>query len=34
MSSQSTDDHVFKALAHPRRRELLDRLKDRPQTTG
>ena len=34
MSSQTTDDHVFKALAHPRRRELLDRLKDAPQTTG
>ncbi|ESY00921.1 MULTISPECIES: helix-turn-helix domain-containing protein [unclassified Mesorhizobium] len=34
MSSQTADDHVFKALAHSRRRELLDRLKDAPQTTG
>ncbi|TIT22389.1 MAG: helix-turn-helix transcriptional regulator [Mesorhizobium sp.] len=34
MSSQSRDDNVFKALAHRRRRALLDRLKDAPQTTG
>ena len=34
MSSGSRDDHVFKALAHPRRRELLDQLKDAPKTTG
>ncbi|AZO50513.1 MAG: ArsR family transcriptional regulator [Mesorhizobium sp.] len=34
MSSRSRDDNVFKALAHPRRRELLDRLKDAPLTTG
>ncbi|UDL87813.1 helix-turn-helix domain-containing protein [Mesorhizobium sp. PAMC28654] len=34
MSSGSQDDHVFKALAHPRRRELLDQLKDTPKTTG
>ena len=34
MSRQSEDDHVFKALAHPRRREILDRLKDAPRTTG
>lgn len=34
MSSQTEDDNVFKALAHPRRRELLDRLKDGPKTTG
>ncbi len=34
MSSRKTDDRVFKALAHPRRRTLLDRLKDGPQTTG
>ena len=33
MSSDS-DDRVFKALAHPTRRALLDHLKDRPQTTG
>ena len=34
MSSRSQDDNVFKALAHPRRREMLDRLKDEPKTTG
>ena len=34
MSNGSEDDHVFKALAHPRRREILDRLKDAPRTTG
>jgi DNA-binding transcriptional ArsR family regulator len=34
MSSGSQDDNVFKALAHPRRRELLDQLKDAPKTTG
>ena len=34
MSSGSQDDNVFKALAHPRRRELLDQLKDAPTTTG
>jgi len=34
MSSESEDDRVFKALAHPRRRVILDRLKDGPQTTG
>ncbi|TIP01706.1 MAG: transcriptional regulator, partial [Mesorhizobium sp.] len=34
MSSPTSDDRVFKALAHSRRRELLDRLKDHPQTTG
>ncbi|MER8394833.1 helix-turn-helix domain-containing protein [Mesorhizobium sp. M0045] len=34
MSSTAQDDNVFKALAHPRRRALLDRLKDAPQTTG
>jgi DNA-binding transcriptional ArsR family regulator len=34
MSSESQDDLVFKALAHGRRRSLLDHLKDGPQTTG
>ncbi|ASS55829.1 ArsR/SmtB family transcription factor [Rhizobium leguminosarum] len=34
MSSESTDDPVFKALAHHRRREILDLLKDAPRTTG
>ena len=34
MSSKAQDDNVFKALAHPRRRELLDELRDEPKTTG
>jgi len=34
MSTESDDDRVFKALGHYRRRQILDRLKDRPQTTG
>ena len=34
MSSEAQDDHVFKALAHPRRRSMLDRLKEGPRTTG
>lgn len=34
MSNASRDERVFKALAHVRRREILDRLKDGPQTTG
>ncbi|RUV25496.1 transcriptional regulator, partial [Mesorhizobium sp. M5C.F.Ca.IN.020.32.2.1] len=34
MSSKAQDDNVFKALAHPRRRALLDELKDAPRTTG
>ena len=34
MSRQTKDDHVFKALAHPRRRVMLDALKDGPRTTG
>ncbi len=34
MSSEYEDDMIFKALAHPRRRAMLDRLKDQPQTTG
>jgi DNA-binding transcriptional ArsR family regulator len=34
MSSRSKDEAVFKALAHRRRREILDKLKDRPLTTG
>jgi DNA-binding transcriptional ArsR family regulator len=34
MSSLRKDEVVFKALAHRRRREILDKLKDRPLTTG
>jgi DNA-binding transcriptional ArsR family regulator len=34
MSTLNEDDNVFKALAHPRRRTMLDRLKDAPLTTG
>lgn len=34
MSRQAKDDLVFKALAHPRRRAMLDELKDQPCTTG
>jgi DNA-binding transcriptional ArsR family regulator len=34
MSREASDDNVFKALAHPRRRLLLDMLKDGPKTTG
>jgi len=34
MSTQTSDDNVFKALAHPRRRELLDQLKEGAKTTG
>jgi DNA-binding transcriptional ArsR family regulator len=34
MSSELKEDLVFKALAHPIRRGLLDRLKLEPQTTG
>jgi DNA-binding transcriptional ArsR family regulator len=34
MSSGEKNDLIFKALAAPVRREILDELKDRPQTTG
>ncbi len=34
MSTASESDRVFKALASPLRRELLDALKDSPRTTG
>lgn len=34
MSTKAKDDPVFKALAHPRRRLMLDELKDGPKTTG
>ncbi|EJJ24978.1 ArsR/SmtB family transcription factor [Rhizobium sp. CF142] len=34
MSSESDDDPIFKALAHRRRRDILDLLKDEPRTTG
>lgn len=34
MSTDTDDDRIFKALAHHRRRGLLDALKDGPQTTG
>jgi DNA-binding transcriptional ArsR family regulator len=34
MSSDETSDQVFKALAAPIRRQILDALKDDPKTTG
>ena len=34
MSSEAENDMIFKALAHRRRRELLDVLRDNPMTTG
>ena len=34
MSSDAQSDLVFKALSASTRREILDALKDRPQTTG
>jgi DNA-binding transcriptional ArsR family regulator len=34
MSIASKEDRIFKALAAPLRRQILDRLKDHPQTTG
>ncbi|KRA00312.1 ArsR family transcriptional regulator [Mesorhizobium sp. Root157] len=34
MSTESKDNRVFKALAHPLRRLMLDGLKDGPKTTG
>lgn len=34
MSSDETEDRVFRALANPLRRRLLDALRDAPQTTG
>ena len=34
MSNETEDDRVFKALAHSRRRQMLDCLKDGPVTTG
>jgi DNA-binding transcriptional ArsR family regulator len=34
MSSDDQSDRIFKALAAPVRREILDRLKDKPQRTG
>lgn len=34
MSSDDEMDQVFKALAAPARRDILDALKDAPQTTG
>ncbi|MGR9170940.1 metalloregulator ArsR/SmtB family transcription factor [Rhizobium sp. KDH_Rht_773_N] len=34
MSSESDDDPIFKALAHRRRRDILDLLKEEPRTTG
>lgn len=34
MSSDVEDDGVFRALAHPRRRRILDELKVGPKTTG
>lgn len=34
MSTDSKTDRIFKALAHKRRRSLLDSLKNGPRTTG
>ena len=34
MSTESTEDRIFKALAAPLRRQILDRLKAQPRTTG
>ena len=34
MSSEDDDDRIFKALAAPVRRQILDALKDSPRTTG
>lgn len=34
MSREKNEDHVYKALADSRRREILDLLKDEPKTTG
>ena len=34
MSSRNKWDLIFKALSHPRRRQILDALKRRPLTTG
>ncbi len=34
MSSDTADDRIFKALASPTRRAILDELKNHPQTTG
>jgi DNA-binding transcriptional ArsR family regulator len=34
MSTQVNDESVFKALANQTRREILDALKEKPQTTG
>lgn len=34
MSSETADDRIFKALAAPIRRAILDELKNHPQTTG
>jgi DNA-binding transcriptional ArsR family regulator len=34
MSTAANEDTVFKALANPARRRMLDALKDEPRTTG
>ena len=34
MSTESTEDRVFRALSAPIRRQILDRLKNDPKTTG
>ena len=34
MSTEDENDRIFKALSHRRRREIMDALKDKPQTTG
>jgi DNA-binding transcriptional ArsR family regulator len=34
MSNEAENDRIFKALSHHRRRDILDSLRDNPQTTG
>jgi len=34
MSNAAENDRIFKALSHHRRRDILDALRDDPQTTG
>lgn len=34
MSNAAENDRIFKALSHHTRREMLDALRDEPQTTG
>jgi DNA-binding transcriptional ArsR family regulator len=34
MSTEDENDRIFRALGHRRRRQMLDRLRDNPMTTG